>query len=210
MFPAGRRNESCRTVDHLKRFKRQIDLTESKREGYWWLAFELDNLRLCGQIMNREHKKSYFPVFPGTFVASSNCRKPWLERPVFLDPVEPGDVELVAYAEDGRMHSKPDADKEERFRVEKTNECFGLSAYQPLVEARQKIWQTCIGQIHEYMKSKERETHHGWDPALEKEQRMILRSLRQMIMPSAPFASVAASCLMQSPYKWANRLAGQP
>jgi len=196
-------------VEHFRPKAEAVDLSETKREGYWWLAFDLDNLRLCGQIMNREHKKCYFPVL-GSFVASSNCRKPWLEKPVFLDPIRPADVELVAYAEDGRMHPKPDAEEVERFRVEKTDEYFGLNAHQPLVEARQRTWQTCFGLIHDYMKSKEMEKRLGWDPVLDTEQDTILRSLRQLIRPSEPFATIAASCLMQSQYRWANRLASQP
>lgn len=37
-----------------------LKLPEPTREGYWWLAFEFENLLLCAQVMNREEKRNFF------------------------------------------------------------------------------------------------------------------------------------------------------
>jgi hypothetical protein len=193
-------------VEHFRPKAKAVDLQDTEREGYWWLAFDFDNLRLCGQIPNRQYKRCLFPLMPGSFIASSAARQIWQERPVFLDPTKPEDVQLVAYGEDGAMRPKPGAVPNEAMRVETTDKEFGFSAHQPLVEERQKIWKKCTLLIHDFMRSKEREKESGSDPVLTSEQRNILRQLIDLANSAAPFASVARSCLLQSPYSWAGDL----
>src|SRR5438046_4135783 len=73
-------------VEHFrpKGAARNLDKT-LRDEGYWWLAFEWGNLRLCGGVTNRK-KGHYFPLRVGTHVATSIDRNIDDEAPYLLDP----------------------------------------------------------------------------------------------------------------------------
>jgi hypothetical protein len=185
---------------------------ERVREGYWWLAFDLENLVICAQVMNREDKRNYFPLHRDSVVASNANRNFWrTEIPAFLDPRKIADVALVTYDESGSMRPRGDLHGWERLRVVVTNECFGLSRFQPLVEGRQKVWQKCTSLINRYMKAASTQNRELVpNPVLQQQMDDALRELRNLIHPDEQFASVAASCLRDSPYKWANTLASIP
>lgn len=185
---------------------------EPKREGYWWLAFDLENLLLCAQVMNREEKRNFFPLHKDSLVASGTNRNAWrTEIPVFLDPRKPDDVCLVVYDETGAMRPRADLTGWDRLRVVITNECFGLSRFQPLIEGRQRIWQRCTGLIEQYMNAATKQRQDGTpNPVLQQEKNDALLELQKLLDPDEPFSSVAASCLRDSPYEWAKALASQP
>jgi len=189
-----------------------LKLPNRVREGYWWLAFDPENLLLCAQVMNREEKRNFFPFHSGSPVADSNHKHVWRnEIPVFLDPRRLDDVCLVTYDERGAMRPRSDVTGWDRLRVVVTNECFGLSRFQPLVEGRQQVWQRCAEFIQKYMAAKQREINDGVPtPALAQEKHEALTALQRMLAPNEPFCSVVASCLRNSPYQWAQALATQP
>jgi hypothetical protein len=189
-----------------------LKLGAPSRDGYWWLAFDAENLLLCAQVMNREEKRNFFPLHKNSPVASEANKGAWRnEIPVFLDPRKLEDVCLVTYDETGGMRPIPDLPEWDRLRVVITNECFGLSRFQPLTEGRQRIWQTCSSLIEKYMKAATKQRQEGTpNPVLQQEKNDALLSLKRLLHPREPFATVAASCLNSSPYKWARSLASQP
>jgi hypothetical protein len=189
-----------------------LKLPDRSRGGYWWLAFNSENLLLCSQVMNREEKKNFFPLHKGSPVASETNKNVWRnEIPVFLDPRKLDDVGLVAYDETGGMRPRSKVTEWERLRVVITNECFGLSRFQPLTEGRQRIWQKCSGLIERYLAAAAKEYKEGApSPVLQQEKDDALLDLKRLLDPDEPFATVAASCLYNSPYEWARRLALQP
>jgi hypothetical protein len=189
-----------------------LKLTEPKREGYWWLAFEYENLLLCAQVMNREEKRNLFPLHKSSVVASGAHPNAWrTEIPVFLDPRKLDDVCLVAYDETGAMRPRADLTGWERLRVVITNECFGLSRFQPLIEGRQRTWQKCTDLIEQYLRAATRQLQEGVpNPVLQQQKDDALRELKKLLDSDEPFSSVAASCLRDSPHPWAKALASQP
>jgi hypothetical protein len=189
-----------------------LKLPDPKRGGYWWLAFDLENLLLCAQVMNREEKRNFFPLHKDSPVASETNKAAWRsEIPVFLDPRKLDDVCLVAYDETGGMRPRSGLTQWEHLRVVITNECFGLSRFQPLTEGRQRIWQTCSGLIERYVNAATKQSQEGTpSPVLQQEKDDALLDLKKMLDPEEPFATVAASCLYNSPYEWARVLATQP
>lgn len=194
-------------IEHFRPKAKSVECNETEYEGYWWLAFELSNLRLAGQIPNRQHKKCYFPLLPGSFRADGNHRRWQEENPVFLDPIRLADVELVAYDETGTMRpSKNAVSQEDRERVRLTDELLGLSAHQPLVEARQRVWLQCTQKMDEVIKLKAEEQQFGGTPRTKGEREILLRSLKKMTESTSPLSSVAASCLLMSGHDWACRL----
>lgn len=189
-----------------------LKLPTRRREGYWWLAFDADNLMLCAQVMNREDKRNLFPLHKDSPVASGTNRNAWRnEIPVFLDPRQPDDVCLVDYDDTGAMRPRDGLEPWERLRVVITNACFGLSRFQPLVEGRQKIWQKCADLMEQYNKAAKKQKDEGSpNPILQQRKNDALTELKKLLDPKEPFATVAASYLRNSPFTWACVLASQP
>ena len=182
------------------------------RDGYWWLTFDKENLLLCAQVMNRESKRNFFPLHRDSPVASAESKGSWRnEIPALLDPRKLDDVCLVAYDEDGAMRPRADLEDWDRLRVIITNDCFGLSRYQPLTEGRQRTWQKCSELIEKYMQAAKKQGVDGTpNQGLQQEKDDALQSLVTLLNPEEPFSSVAACCLSNSPYGWARTLASQP
>lgn len=192
-----------------------LHLADPEREGYWWLAFDHENLLLCAQVMNREDKRNFFPLHRDSPVASGTSqqtRNVWrTEIPVLLDPRRPSDVCLVTYDETGALRPRADLTGWEHLRVIITNDVFGLSRFQPLIEGRQRIWQKCTDLIEQYIKaSKKQIAEETPNPTLQQQKDNALLELQKLIDPDEPFSSVAASCLRESPYGWAKTLATLP
>lgn len=197
-------------VEHFRPKAKAVNLDGSEREGYWWLAFNVDNLRLCGQIPNREHKKCYFPLHAQSRVADPQNVSYVDEIPLFLDPVNIYDVSLVVYAEDGAVHPRADASAWDKERVEITDRLLGLSKYPPLLEARQKVWQQCSRLMQSYMDIAADEAGSAVPSAILRERKKGIQDrLKQMTHPAEPFASVAWNCLMMSGHDWARLIACQ-
>jgi hypothetical protein len=189
-----------------------LKLPDPKREGYWWLAFHPENLMLCAQVMNREKKRNFFPLHKDSPVASGMNQNTWRdELPVFLDPRRLDDVCLVDYDDTGAMRPRDGVEPWEHLRVVITNECFGLSRFQPLNEGRQRIWQKCTDLIDQYVKAAKKQRDEGTpNQGLQQTKNDALAELKKLLKPDEAFATVAASCLRNSPFKWANALASQP
>lgn len=186
-----------------------LKFAQPKREGYWWLAFNLENLLLCAQVMNREEKRNFFPLHKDSPVASGADQNVWRnEIPAFLDPRELDDVCLVDYDDTGSMRPRDRVEPWERLKVVVTNECFGLSRFQPLIEGRQRMWQKCTELIERYVKAAKKQKEEGIpNPILQQKKNDALTALMKLLDPREPFSTVAASCLRNAPFKWANALA---
>ncbi len=194
-------------TEHFRPKAKALEEDGSEREGYWWLAFELSNLRLAGQVMNREYKKNYFPLLAKSFVANFVDPRWQDELPVFLDPTRVDDVLLVAYNETGAMCPSQNADSPEAVhRVTVTNNLLGLSSWQPLIEARQEIWSACRSCIEEIIKLKSEESKWGVTPRTKDLKSLYMKKLLDLSDPNAHLSSVARSCLEFSGHKWAVTL----
>ena len=56
------------------------------RPGYYWLAYDWDNLFLSCEICNQRHKKNYFPISDSTKRAISHAHPVKDESPIFIKP----------------------------------------------------------------------------------------------------------------------------
>lgn len=191
-----------------------LQLADVQREGYWWLAFNAENLLLCAQVMNREDKRNFFPLHRDSPVANGSTgakQNLWrTEIPVFLDPRKLTDVCLVTYDENGAMRPTADLQGWDKLRVIVTNECFGLSRFQPLVEGRQHVWQRCSSLVERYVHAAKQQIEEQVpNPVLEQQKNDLLIEIQGMLDPAEPFCSVVAACLQASPFGWAKSLATQ-
>lgn len=69
------------------------------KPGYYWLAYDWDNLLLSCQLCNQRHKKNYFPVADATKRAVSHNNDIFLEQPLFLHPVHDDPTLHIEYDE---------------------------------------------------------------------------------------------------------------
>jgi hypothetical protein len=130
---------------------------------------------------------------------------------VLLDPRKLDDVILVDYDDTGAMRPREGVNAWEHLRVTVTDECFGLSRFQPLTEGRQRMLQKCTGLIEKYLNAWKKQNDEGIpNPVLQQEKNDALTGLRELLDVEEPFSTVAASFLRNSPYAWARALASQP
>ena len=73
---------------------------EINRPGYYWLAYQWDNLLLSCEICNRRNKKNYFPLLLDSARALSHNDDINLEKPVFINPVNEEAETLITFNEE--------------------------------------------------------------------------------------------------------------
>lgn len=138
-------------VEHYRPKKVAKDLQGNEREGYWWLTFDWQNLRLSGNIPNRK-KGGFFPLKPGCACATADARGLSCEEPYLLDPAVPRDPQLLDFDEEGK--ARPSAlavrnawDKE---RAEVSIDRYGL-LHPQLEEGRKQLWNQMSREVFEYL-----------------------------------------------------------
>jgi hypothetical protein len=93
-------------VEHYRPKKR---LWGARHPGYWWRAFDWENLRLAHPTVNKRMtdyltgrkagKGSYFPLRNEKLRAKDESSEVQ-EEPILLDPTTPHDVSLISFSED--------------------------------------------------------------------------------------------------------------
>ena len=201
-YTEARNDSSHFEVEHF----RPKNWKDDTFEGYWWLAFEWTNYRICGNAPNRK-KGAYFPLRPGSQRASSENR-PLVEDEVFtlLDPIDYADPLFLSFHEGVDCIPSPGCDGWERERAEISIERYGLNSLPQLREGRQKVWQECRDIIDELkdLHIKNQQGPTATCRAIIKEK---TKQLRSKIKFDQPFSAVARECLNASGYTWAQKIA---
>ncbi|MBW8688114.1 HNH endonuclease family protein [Chitinophaga rhizophila] len=70
------------------------------RPGYYWLAYDWDNLLLSCQLCNERHKKNYFPLQTPSNRALSHQSNISLEEPLFIHPVLEDPARFITFREE--------------------------------------------------------------------------------------------------------------
>jgi hypothetical protein len=204
-FSEARDTCSYWQVEHFRPKKAKA----SERDGYWWLAFDYLNYRLCGSVVNAK-KGSFFPLKPGSVPATSpedDCDD---EANVLIDPIRKSDVDLITFTNGGiAVPSEPEGWNRER--AEKSIERYGLNEHPALNRARAAVWNRCEVLLNELerliveqKKADQMERQHSPSRKIKIEQHM--RDLQRMTLPTAEFSAVARAFLFQDKRLWANRL----
>lgn len=88
-------------IEHFrpKKFWIQNDIIGKEGPGYYWLAYEFNNLLFSCQICNQREKKNYFPIIRPEYRArnhhqASNIKK---EKPFFVNPIEENPKFLIEF-----------------------------------------------------------------------------------------------------------------
>lgn len=180
-------------VEHFRPKKEAKALDGAERDGYWWLAFDYMNFRVCGNVGNRK-KGGWFPLQQGSLC--SNYQNPCeeSESPYLLDPVDDDDVSLIAFDEEGKVIPRPGTSVWEQERVKETIKRLKLNEHVPLAEARRKVWQKLDDLITDFHAAKTR-CSGGKNPAAKARLLEVRTRIREMTSRNAELSSVARWCL---------------
>lgn len=191
-------------VEHFRPKKEAKDPGASNREGYWWLAFDYLNYRLCGGVVNAK-KGSYFPLRPQTGAATcpeDNCDD---ESPLLIDPTVLSDVRLLTFAEGGKVVPTVQDDVWDRERALRSIERYKLNEHPALSRAREQVWNDCRKDA-ETIVALIAEQNIRFSPSRKQEIKNIMERLKKRTKPDKPFSSVARAFLFQYPADWAQGL----
>ncbi len=217
-YSEAKRGPSYFDVDHfrpknnVKNFSHPVESCNSD-EGYWWLAFDWRNYRISGEICNRgkrddtgvcRGKKDFFPLYSGSRIAYGPSEALSCELYYLLDPTCYEDVSLIAFDEAGVPFPTAIKGSFEYDRAELTRHILYLD-FPDLIEGRITTWQRCKRLINEIdNKFKHRDAASA---VLQGEISNKMRNLKEMAAKEAEYSATAISCLLQSEYQWARRIA---
>jgi hypothetical protein len=206
-FSESRDSFSHWDVEHYRPKKAAKNANGTERDGYWWLAFDWRNFRICGNVGNRK-KGAFFPLRAGTHEATSTDRNTDDEFPLLLDPTRLEDVVLLSFDENGDVKPLPDLDEWNTARVEESIKRYKLREHEPLMEARRDIWSRCSREINRCQNLMEELSK---SPSATKKEavRQQMLKLKHMVEFSAEFSATASECLRSRREQWAQRLASQ-
>ena len=182
-------------VDHYRPKGRVKDLAGNKFEGYWWLAFDWKNYRICGELLNVK-KGDIFILSNGVKANSEGTIPLDLESPVLIDPTT-DQTRLVTYErEDNACLAVPvaDATEAEKDQVEKTIDILGLNRLNKLNQKRAERWDSCLMEIAEYKGARESSSQ----PLKVLYQALAAHRLKEMVKYNAEFSSISEACIRKN------------
>jgi len=181
-------------VEHFRPKKEAKTLDSTERDGYWWLAFNHMNFRVCGNVGNRK-KGGWFPLQAGSLCSTYACQCEESETRYLLDPIDDYDVSLLAFDEEGKAIPVPGASAWEEQRVMETVKRLKLNEHVPLAEARRKVWQQVDRLVTEFCKAKAR-CGDGNNPAAHEKLRSVCAQIRDKTQRTEELSSVAKWCVL--------------
>lgn len=193
-------------VEHFrpKGAARNLDGTE-RAEGYWWLAFEWGNFRLCGGVSNRK-KGCFFPLRTGTPIATSANRNIDDEDPHLLDPTKQEDPPLLTFNRNGDVNPTPNMTTWDTERATVSIGRYKLQEHEEFVEARRDTWAKCELEINRCRNLLNDESQNPTATNRQKI-RAQMEKLREMGDFYSEFSAVANDCLRACPEPFFHKLA---
>jgi uncharacterized protein (TIGR02646 family) len=79
---------------------RQEQEGELERPGYYWLAYDWENLLFCCEICNRRHKRDLFPLADPRSRARSHHGAIAQESPLFVNPAAEDPAQSISFNEE--------------------------------------------------------------------------------------------------------------
>lgn len=179
-------------VDHYRPKGRVRDLDGNECEGYWWLAFDWKNYRICGQLINVK-KLDFFPLVEGAR-ATLDPVSLELECPLLIDPIT-DQARLVSYEKDEDAClavAAAGVTSAEELRARISIELLGLNKRDRLNQKRAAFWDRCMMAIAEYKGAE------GPQVLREVIQAAAVKKLKDMVTYTAEFSSVAQACILKN------------
>lgn len=181
-------------VEHFRPKKAAKELDGTKRDGYWWLAFDYTNFRLCGNVGNRK-KGTWFPLSSESCLSSFDNPREESEEPYLLDPTDEEDVNLIAFDDEGKAIPSPGCSEWEKQRVCETITRLKLNDHINLAEERRKVWQKVSQEIDAYCTAKARCAMPG-NPGARERAKNHGRNIKNYAKDSEELSTVAKYCVL--------------
>jgi uncharacterized protein (TIGR02646 family) len=198
-------------VEHF-RPKGKISKAATPHRGYWWLAFNHNNLRLASPLVNKRRtdarqgdvqgKGSFFPLLDETNRVPDDSLPPRdtrHERPVLIDPCNGADVMLLDYSiERGKVSERFTVDQNEiRFKRAKASIEFYHLNEGTLIKKRKGL-QVRIERLAQRIDDlAQRQESTGLSAEQEREYGEVFHELSSLIGASAEFSAFARACINQ-------------
>jgi hypothetical protein len=192
-FSEAREIFSHMDVEHFRPKLEAKELDGTKRDGYWWLAFDYRNFRACGNVGNRK-KGGWFPLKTGSIISTYDNPCEESETPYLLDPTDAYDVVLIGFNEEGLAIPAPGITEWEQERVLETIKRLKFNEHELLPTERQKKWQNMAREIKMYQFHKSR-CGQGRNPAAKERVKEHARKIRNMSRESEELSAVAKWCV---------------
>ncbi len=202
-------------VDHHRpknKVKNENDDEES--EGYWWLAFDYQNLRLACNYCNCLHrgtdgvargKSDRFPVLSSSRRAVSPNSNIDDEMPLLLDPANPADPPMLWFLDDGRASPRFSKDDDLPYlRAVITIDLLNLNDVK-IVEERKRLLNQCMRLIERGDKAFQK--YKNRSPAGKKEFEMIVQEIKELVQQSSEYSATARACFRGSSLTWVRETA---
>ena len=103
----------------------QNEKDDLNKPGYYWLAYDFENLFFVCQICNQREKKNYFPIRNPEKRALNHHSNLNLEKPFFVNPYKENPKFLIGFRKEYAYG------KDRRNRGKKTIEIIGLNRSNP-------------------------------------------------------------------------------
>ena len=183
-------------VEHYRPKKSSKHERCATYHGYWWLAFDWRNFRICGNVGNRK-KSSFFPLREGCARVDPYGDLRY-EQPLLLDPADDDDPNLLFFNLMGDAIPAPHVmDVWERERVIYSVERCKLD-YPPLTDRRKTVWGECWSQIQIYLAELARYQADPTNVIAKECFKIAVRRIRALIREDKEFSSVARACILSS------------
>lgn len=174
--------------------------------GYYWLAFDLDNYRLCKRRPNAK-KGTFFPVIDERFRAANEIHDWRDELPLFLDPLDDDDCLLLSFDDNGKPVPAIDLEAQDIERVEFTIDKYFLDE-EVLNRRRADTWSTCRSLYNKYLNAMKLIKSSPNDKVSARaEAESDLKQLKAMLAENKEFSSVAKEALIKTGDRIAIKIA---
>lgn len=187
-------------VEHFrpkKNTKNKDGSINTTHSGYYWLAFDLDNYRLCKRRPNAK-KGTYFPVIDERLRASDATFDWRDELPLFLDPLDEEDYLLLSFDDNGKPVPAANIENQDIERVQFTIDKYFLDE-DVLNRRRAEIWLTCRTLYNKYLNAMKLVKAMPNDHVrLRAQAKKDLELLKSKLAENEEFSSVAKQSLIKT------------
>jgi uncharacterized protein (TIGR02646 family) len=180
-------------VEHYRPKKTAKDEDGTEHDGYWWLSFDWQNLRICGSVGNTK-KGTFFPLLAGCKRVVDKTGDLRTEIPKLLDPTDPDDPTLLSFNQEGEAIAAPRTSAWEEERVTYSIKRLNLD-FRPLTDKRKAVWSDCYQHICAYKEELDHLDRNPQNGIARQASKHHAKAIRAMIRPDQELSSVARACI---------------
>lgn len=205
-FSESRDTYSYYHVEHFRPKIKCKDEDGNETAGYWWLAFDWKNYRVCGSVGNT--------IKGNRFMVKKNKAQKYdddLEDEVIylLDPTDPDDPKKITFTAEGLAKPLAITVSDWDFqRADYTIKIIGLNDFDRLVNERKIKWQECSNEI---AKTQELMDKQNQSPSAST--RLNIKGnmewFRKKIAPCTELSATYKACLLNSGLDWTTHLVAE-